>query len=41
MNHKSIIETKVLEKECLEILQEFFKILRSEKKINEISSLFR
>ena len=32
MNHKSIIETKVLEKECLEILQDFFKILRSEKK---------
>ena len=32
LNHKSIIETGVLENECLEILQEFFKNLRSEKK---------
>ena len=32
LNHKSIIETGVLENECLDILQEFFKNLRSEKK---------
>ena len=32
LNHRSIIKTGVLEEECLEILQDFFKILRSEKK---------
>lgn len=32
LNHKSILETRVLEKECLKILQDFFKNLRSEKK---------
>lgn len=33
LNHKSILKTGVLENECLEILQDFFKNLRSEKKI--------
>lgn len=32
LNHRSIVETGVLEKECLDILQDFFKNLRSEKK---------
>lgn len=32
LNHRSIIKTGVLEQKCLDILQDFFKNLRSEKK---------